>query len=237
LNADLNVAEGSQDMTLNGVIKGEGKIIKSGSAALQLNQSNHYSGGTVLNKGTVRLSNAKALGSGGLVVTGSATLDTVPHLVLDTPIELKADLDITGRYLTLNSIISGSGGIIKSSSAPLRLNAANRYNGGTTLYDGKLLLGHPMALGQGALMIKGAAILDNQLELALNNRIELQDDLNVMGIENLTLNAVISGTKGLTKYGQAALTLNAANTYQGIPLCMTVLWLSAREPVWPQLTE
>jgi len=49
----------------------------------------------------------------------------------------------------------------------------------------------------------------------LNNRIELQDDLNVMGVENLTLNAVISGTKGLTKYGQAALTLNAANPYQG----------------------
>ncbi len=217
LGADLHL-NGSHDLTLNGVIWGGRGVTKSGSGTLTLNSSNRYTGGTVLNDGKLLVGSQTALGSGALTVAGSATLDTgsMPMLDLDNAIELKADLDIAGRYAILNGPISGPGGITKSTGAPLTLNGVNSYSGDTILYDGELLLGRSAALGSGKLVIRGAAILDNKIEMTLDNAIELNTDLKVMGRKDLTLNGVMTGDGGITKFGNGTLTLNAANHYGGV---------------------
>jgi autotransporter-associated beta strand protein len=56
----------------------------NGSGALTINASNAYSGGTIVNSGTLVLSNATALGTGVLTINGG-TLSTNANLTLNNP--------------------------------------------------------------------------------------------------------------------------------------------------------
>ncbi|EDY0529083.1 AIDA autotransporter-like protein ShdA, partial [Salmonella enterica subsp. enterica] len=98
-------------------IGGTGRVEKSGDDTLTLSGSNTYTGGTLINGGTLVASNVEALGTGD--VTDNATLA----------------LNTGG---TFDNAISGSGQVVKSGDKMLTLSGANSYSGGTLISDGTL---------------------------------------------------------------------------------------------------
>ncbi|EGI5759619.1 hypothetical protein ABL38_004851, partial [Salmonella enterica subsp. enterica serovar Alachua] len=89
---------------------------------------NTYTGGTLINGGTLVASNVEALGTGD--VTDNATLA----------------LNTGG---TFDNAISGSGQVVKSGDETLTLSGTNSYTGGTTISGGSLVATNVEALGTG----------------------------------------------------------------------------------------
>ena len=122
---------GSAALTINntnadvysGIIQGTGSLIKIGAGALTLSGSNTYSGGTLLNAGTLVVNSAQALGLGDVVVNGGV---------------LRADpqpINVKGNYT------QNAGGTLQLSlggSAPGQYDVLNV--GGRAALDGTLQL-------------------------------------------------------------------------------------------------
>ena len=60
---------GAGVLTATGVISGDQTLVKRGTGTLRLNAANTYTGGTVVEQGTLQLGNYKALGGGSKTVT------------------------------------------------------------------------------------------------------------------------------------------------------------------------
>jgi fibronectin-binding autotransporter adhesin len=67
------------DYTFRGIISGNGSVQQIGGGTLTLSAANTYSGGTVLDNGTLVIANASALGTGDMTVNGGVlTADPQP---------------------------------------------------------------------------------------------------------------------------------------------------------------
>ncbi|GLQ49479.1 beta strand repeat-containing protein [Dyella flava] len=187
--------EGSNDITLSGVISGTGGLNQSGTETLTLANANTFTGGVTLSAGGLIIGNNSALGTGALTVGGNATLDSTSVITLPNNIILNAGLTIEGsNEVTLNGEILGTGTLVKDGAATLTLNGTNDYSGGTTITAGTLQ-GNTSSL-QGNIVDNAALVFDQ----------------TVSG----TYNGVISGTGTLTQSGTGTLILNGANTYNGL---------------------
>jgi autotransporter-associated beta strand protein/T5SS/PEP-CTERM-associated repeat protein len=116
--------------TLSGVLSGTGSLTKEGDGVLYLSGANSYSGGTTLNAGTVRIDNNASFGSTNVAVTlNAATINVITTFTTIRPFTLgsaASTFDINAsRTNTLNGILSGSGGLVKTGAGTLTL-------GGTT---------------------------------------------------------------------------------------------------------
>ena len=70
---------GVGNSVVNGAISGVGSVVKEGTSALAMNVAHTYSGGTVINNGTVFFPNAGTiayLGSGGITINPNGVLST-----------------------------------------------------------------------------------------------------------------------------------------------------------------
>jgi autotransporter-associated beta strand protein len=159
----------ANNLTVGGVISGSGfSLTKAGSGTLTLAGANTYTGGTIINAGTLNINNASALGTGTFTIaggsnavidntTGSAiTLSTnnaqawngnftftgTQSLNLGTgAVTLGASRTVTvsANNLTVGGIISGSGfGLTKAGNGTLTLSGANTFSGSTTVNAGTL---------------------------------------------------------------------------------------------------
>ncbi|QQE12265.1 autotransporter-associated beta strand repeat-containing protein [Planctomycetota bacterium] len=217
LDDDLTIT-GSNDLTLEGVIKGTGTLIKSDDGTLTLNGTNTYSGDTEMSSGGIEVGSDTALGDGALTVSGASELSAgISSVTLDNAITLDDDLTITDdNDLTLNNVIDGTGVLVKSGSGTLTLNGTNTYSGGTEMSAGVLTVGGDDAIGDGTLTVSGTSKLNASISsVTLDNAITLNDDLTISGNNDLTLTDVIFGTGVLTKEGSGTLTLSGTNTYSG----------------------
>jgi autotransporter-associated beta strand protein len=112
--------------------------------------------------------------------------------------------------LTVDAVISGSGGLIKAGTGTLALTAANTYSGGTTLSAGVLTVSDDQALGTGTLTLNTGTLQSTAANTVANTatlggNVTLQDiDLSGTftqsgGNRILTLNnANLSGTLNLS---------------------------------------
>lgn len=147
-------------------------IVNSGGANILLTTSNTYSGGTVINAGTLTLgSPINTLAVSGAVTVNGGTLD------------LGANSDTVGAVSLTNGAISGTSGTLTASSyyvengtvtaslaggailtkgntGTVLLSGANTYSGLTTASAGVLQLGSASALGAGPAYIQNGASLD-----------------------------------------------------------------------------
>ncbi len=181
--ASTTVSAPSGYYTFNGgPLAGTGSLIKSGNGFLVITPANHtYSGGTVMNSGTLHLQyvlGTSALGTGPITLNGGVfRLDrfTCTNSVIVNGGSLYLDngfgnsmtgpmannsptpLSITTKYTgsLISGVISGSGGITvySVSSGFLTLSGDNTYTGTTTVASGTLQCNHVNALGSGALTI------------------------------------------------------------------------------------
>ena len=165
-----------------GLITGPGSLVLSGNGTLSLGTSvvNNYSGGTVINAGTVSNGGSANFGSGPITVNGGIFQTTTTNTTLSNALNLSGFLTIpsfsavifTGvttltanTYLTLsnnlylNGVVTGPGAlIVAAGSATLVLNNANTYTGGTILTSADLQIGNNNALGTGQLTLVSGTI-------------------------------------------------------------------------------
>ena len=169
LNANLTCGGtgAGGELTLSGVISGPGSLIMDGAGyRIMLLADNTYSGGTIINAGSIFLGNTSntLLGTGAVTVNSPARLDlngngkltnaftfngvTVTNgnsfsANLNGPITLAAtstfELGTTGN-MSIGGTVSGPGGLTKKGTGqgPLILTGANAYSGPTSVNAGSV---------------------------------------------------------------------------------------------------
>src|SRR5262249_16838527 len=65
-SAMLTTNGDGSDTTFSGTISGSGRLVKVGEGTLTLSGNNSYTGGTLLNEGTLAVGSSRALGTGHL---------------------------------------------------------------------------------------------------------------------------------------------------------------------------
>jgi autotransporter-associated beta strand protein len=166
------------------VISGTGVLVKRGSFTFTMNSTNSYSGGTVIDAGTIALNNALALGS----TSGTLTVNTGGTLNLNNFSIAVGNLTGTGgtitssvggsRTLTIGTGDTGGGvfnGVIadgagttsltKVGTGTITLTGVNTYSGSTTVNAGTLRLeglgsinsSFPIIVAPGATLVKNSS--------------------------------------------------------------------------------
>lgn len=157
----FDIADAAANFTVSQTLTGTGGLTKLGVGTLTLTGVNSYSGGTVVNGGTLRINNDAALGdvSGALTLNGGALQVTGNpiNFTLQRQIVLGANggtFDVgAGKNLILNGAVSGDGQLTKTSAGTLTLNSANSYSGGTFVSGGSLVVAATGALGDSAVTL------------------------------------------------------------------------------------
>ena len=194
---------GASPVTLTGSITGSGGLIKNGAGTLVLGGAAGYSGGTVVNAGTLQTSASNLFGATStLTVAAGAAFDiagssqTLGSISGDGSVLLGGGTLTTGANnasSVFGGVISGNGSLVKTGSGVLTLTGANTYSGGTSVLSGSLF---------GTTTSLHGNIFNNGLVLF---------DQNFDG----TYAGSMSGSGILSKNGSGVLTLSGTNTYTG----------------------
>ncbi len=162
----LGVEGGSIDvtnsLTYNGVISGNGALLKLGEGTLKLGGSNIYSGSTILTNGILEIGSNRALGSGSLrifkgtiqaIASSTRTISNSVFIAKGFTIGNSGSLIFAGgidlgtnstKIITNNASTLFTGqltniaGLIKAGSGTLTLSNANSFTGVTEIREGAL---------------------------------------------------------------------------------------------------
>jgi autotransporter-associated beta strand protein len=161
-NHTLTLA-GPQDLGLLNAITGAGGLLKTGSGNLTMGGigANTFSGGFTIADGTVTVNKNNALGSGPLTLTGGI-LDLgnynlgVSSILLQGgtvnsasgAVSSSADYQLESG--TVNTVLSGSGGVVKTTSGTVTLTRPNAYSGDTRIFGGTLVVNNTTGSGTGS---------------------------------------------------------------------------------------
>jgi autotransporter-associated beta strand protein len=152
-------------VTLNNPITGTAGLTKSGAGTLVLTAASTYTGGTILQNGTLTLHHANAIGTGTLTLGGSnnptlrndsGTAITLPNNPMiwagnfrqggngldfgtgNVALTANATQNILSGTLTIGGAVSGGFGLNKQGTGTLVLNGLNTYTGITNLRQSTL---------------------------------------------------------------------------------------------------
>ncbi len=191
------------DLTVASNLTGSGGLTKAGTGTLTLSGSNSLgSGATAVNGGQLTFGASNAVGTGVLTVQPGATVDLAGFSQTVGGISNNAGQAVGGTVtassgasvITINNTgtqtfsgaVIGSMALVKSGAGTQHLNAANSYDGGTTLAAGTLGVGDDSALGSGGLTLNGGTIQANLGARTLANALTVGGDFTVGGSNALT---------------------------------------------------
>lgn len=161
-------------VTINSDISGTEGLTKSGLGTLILAGDNTYSGGTVINTGTLQVGSGGTTGSlGAGDVTNNATL-----------------VFNRSNSIIVTNFITGTGSLRKSGSGALTLIADNDYTGGTVISAGALQVGDggtTGSLGSGIVSNNATLIFNRSDDFTVGNLIAGSGTLTQSGSGTLTL--------------------------------------------------
>jgi fibronectin-binding autotransporter adhesin len=129
------------------IIDGSGTVglTKAGSGLLSLTGSNGYTGVTNIDGGVLAVDSGNAINGGGDITFGGGTLRYSAANQVDYSAQFKQStaaisIDTNGQTVSYNTAIANTnaGGLTKTGSGTLYLNAANQYAGTTTVNAGTL---------------------------------------------------------------------------------------------------
>ncbi|MGE0044974.1 MAG: autotransporter-associated beta strand repeat-containing protein [Hyphomonadaceae bacterium] len=225
----FTVGGNNLDTSYGGLIRGDtgiGRLRKVGTGELTLSFNNTYSGGTLLEGGSLRVLHNNALGTAGVTMSAGTTIDYGAGITLSNPITLlgQASLNVDAGSAAQNGAISGIGfGIDKTGAGTLTLGGANTFTGPTNIQGGSLIVTTDAGLSDStAVTISPGANLTIQSDqrigsLAGDGTVSLGANTLFTGGDGSSTNyaGVIDGTGGLTKEGAGNMTLAGVNTYSG----------------------
>ncbi|CAM1000321.1 Autotransporter-associated beta strand repeat-containing protein [Rhodanobacter sp. Root179] len=163
------VFDQATDGSYAGQLSGSGSLHKLGGGSLLLGGANSYSGGTVIEAGTLQVGDGGTSGSlGSGAVTNNGTL------VFD-----RSDA------VAFAGAISGSGALVKDGAGVLTLTGANSYAGGTTIGAGTLR--GDTASVQGDIVDHGALVFDQAVDGSYADDLSGGGSLGKTGAGTLTL--------------------------------------------------
>ncbi len=194
---------GSGTTTLSGNISGASQFQQNGSGLTMLAGSNTYTGGTLINAGTLQIGNGGAAGS----ITGNITNNSL------------LSFSNNSAY-TYAGVISGSGAVQQNGGTTV-LTGANTYTGDTLMRSGVLQVNNDGNLGasSGQIHFTGGGNFRAGAAFTTARNIVIDSGVNgYVGSANaaapLTISGVVSGAGALgVDAGQVFLT--GANTYTG----------------------
>lgn len=168
--ATMTANNSSKAYTISGTgsIAGVGSFTKTGSGTLTLATTNSFSGGMILNGGTVIFSTLTNLGSGAITFGGGA-LQYASGNTEDISVRTVTfgagggTINDGGNTVVLANPIgaSGAGGLTKSGAGSLTLTGTNRYSGNTVVANGTLALAaNTYISNSAAIIVNGGAVLD-----------------------------------------------------------------------------
>lgn len=173
LAADANINAAStidvQSGTVGGTLGGAADLIKSGSGTVTLGSANTYSGGTVVNDGTLALAGSGTLGAvdattsvnggtldlggsnqlqatllqtGGTIQNGTFSVGTytLSGGTLAADATVIADGVLDVEAGRVSGVLAGSAGVLKTGTDGVTLSGANTYTGNTVVNGGTLAL-------------------------------------------------------------------------------------------------
>ncbi|MCX6899789.1 MAG: autotransporter-associated beta strand repeat-containing protein [Verrucomicrobia bacterium] len=212
--------------SFEGVIS-NGGLVKEGSGTLMLTYSNNYAAGTLLNAGTLSVSNANALGRGDITFNGGGLAGFGRPLVTITQLlDFTGNATFSGSNLTFNktvdlgggvrmitvntttSIFSSvvqNGGIIKGGSGMLVLDSGNTYGAGTFLTGGFIKVSENGALGT------GPAIAYSTGKRYILDGVTLDNAFFIYGGNPDAGRGIIEGTNNSTVNGPITITASAGS--------------------------
>jgi autotransporter-associated beta strand protein len=218
--------EGSSVATLTGVVTGTRGLVKTGDGTLQLLGRVSYLGDTEVREGRLNVSDAGAVGSGSLVLSGGTVLGTDRVVQMANQVKLLSTagstvgtIDVGGASTSAATVslagpITGTGGLVKTGVGVLEVsNAGNDYKGDTMVDAGTLRIKSGAALGEGRLIVRPDA------EVAVSGNATLKNPLEVVGgrinvgeASNLSLTSSVNVAAGstLTKDGVGTLTMKSS---------------------------
>ena len=228
---------------LTNTVSGAGGITKSGAGTLQLfgGGNSSYSGGTIINNGTVITSSTNSLGTGTLAINNAGKLQMSTSLSLVTNVTVGSsgiidtgtggnNLNISGNS-TIDGVINGDGNLYVLNNAILTLNGSNNASGANTVGGGsKLIIGSSGKLGTGNLQVYGTSTLDlggttqtisDFFQLTSAGSVVTNGTLNASGYSGMKYGIVYANLAGNTAAlnkisdNEAALKLFGANSYGG----------------------
>lgn len=166
------------------------------------------SAGNVLASGMQFASDGYVIAGNTLTLTGSSAIVQVGD----------SSAAGAGYNATIDAVLAGSAGLVKTDSGTLILTGTNSYAGGTAVNGGTLRIARDANLGAaaGRLTLDGGT-LHTTADMASNRAITIAgaSAFRTDGGTTLTLGGVISGTGPLTKNGAGSLILTGDNLYAG----------------------
>lgn len=184
--------------------RGFGNFEKTGTSVWTLTGTNAGLTPWTLSGGKLSIATDGSLGdaAGGLVFNGG-TLQATDSFTMGRNVSLTAAggaiETLNSTTLTISGIISGVGGLTKTSGGTLVLIGDNTYTGGTTISGGTVQLGNGGTAGS----LKG------------NVAIAKDSALNVNRSDTVTLDGIISGQGSISQVGTGTTILTGENTYSG----------------------
>ena len=234
---------GTNGLNISALIKDNGAnavtLTKSGAQTLTLSGANSYSGGTVLNAGTITIASDGNLGAvpgvataGNLILNGG-TLNTTATMTLNANrgIQLNGVVGISPNANTTLSMagnITGNGVITKNTAgSTLILSGTNNFSGpafgdlgpltaGLVLNGGKVVLANTAALGASGNSIGLSTGANSSLEIATDSAVNthgLQMSSNNAG--TIILSRATPGAAYNQPFAMSALGNNVLNVLPG----------------------
>jgi autotransporter-associated beta strand protein len=222
------------------ILGGQSGFSETGSTGgtIRFNSSNTHEvvwGSQFFNPSTLILQAATAQNSSSLTFDNPIDLNGATRTIFSAPTTGTGAGSATLARVVRNSKASPAG-LIKTGGGRLNLNAANTYDGGTTIEAGTLQLGNNSALGSasGALTVNGGLLNINNTTVTIGNLDGTGGTIanNGNAARTLTIGSgngtggtyqgVIAnntnagtGNLALTKTGSGTITLSGSNTYTG----------------------
>ena len=236
-NGTVDTSAGSGGFS--GVVSGPGSLTVTGGGMFALTAANTYTGGTIVQAGTLSINNGSALGTGQLSLLVGTTLQAQGSFTLGNATVLTGDptYDVpTGDTLTVTGTISDAstsppaGAVEKIGGGTLVLDGRNTYSGGTTIGAGVLQAGNSSAIGSGPLTLSGGTL---QLAAGLGvvtlaNAVQVSAAGGTLDTDGsgLKLTGPVTGSGGLTlvatggtytgsDFDNRSVAFAGSNTYSG----------------------
>jgi MYXO-CTERM domain-containing protein len=214
---ELSVSSGSRSNTVP--ISGSGSLTKTGSGTLSLSSSgmsgssvNSYTGGTIINGGTLEIYGRSAdnggftsLGTGPVTVNNGATLVSANDWTTGN--------EWNGGNVGLITINAGGTWTINSAGGTVRNGLV--LNGGTINGSGANADWGGMYLKSTSVTVGGNAVSTISVDTALDSTITMSVDAGSQLNYNGTLHNKIGAAGGISKAGEGTMTISGNHSYTG----------------------